>query len=59
MAGMDASARDVAYLYSAYARDKANGTNEATSFEDAVRQHRLIDRINASSAAFFAANDAP
>jgi predicted dehydrogenase len=58
-AGMDASALDVAYLYSAYARDKASGTNEATSFEDAVRQHRLIDRINASSAAFFAANDAP
>jgi predicted dehydrogenase len=52
MAGLDASARDVAYLYSTYARDKANGTNEATSFADAVGQHRLIDMITTSSCAF-------
>ncbi|WP_020656656.1 Gfo/Idh/MocA family protein [Massilia niastensis] len=55
---MDASAQDVAYLYSTYAKDKAKGTDEVTSFEDAVRQHHLIDQINASSAAFFAAGDA-
>jgi predicted dehydrogenase len=52
--GMDASAQDVAYLYSTYARDKANGTDDVTTFEDAVRQHRLIDRITNSSEAFFA-----
>jgi predicted dehydrogenase len=55
VSSMDAGAQDVAYLYSTYARDKVNGTDEAPSFKDAVRQHRLIDQINASSAAFFAA----
>jgi predicted dehydrogenase len=54
VAGLDASAMDVAYLYSTYAQDKANGTSHVTSFEDAVRQHRLIDRITASSAKFHA-----
>jgi predicted dehydrogenase len=49
---LDASAQDVAYLYAAYARDKETGTNEATSFEDALRQHRLIDRITLASEAF-------
>lgn len=55
VAGLDASAVDVAYLYSTYAQDKANGTHHATSFEDAVRQHRLIDQIAASSSLFSAA----
>ncbi|ENF3519621.1 Gfo/Idh/MocA family oxidoreductase [Escherichia coli] len=50
---LDASSQDVAYLYAAYARDKATGSEEATTFEDALRQHKLIDRITASSARFF------
>jgi len=50
---LDASVQDVAYLYDAYARDRQNGTSDATSFSDAVRQHRLIDRILQTSAEFF------
>jgi predicted dehydrogenase len=50
---LDASAQDVAYLYAAYARDKESGKAEATSFEDALRQHRLIDQITQASEAFF------
>lgn len=50
---LDASSQDVAYLYSAYARDKASGSHEATTFEDALRQHKLIDQIADSSARFF------
>lgn len=50
---LDASAREVAYLYQAYARDKATGSTQANSFEDAVRMHRLIDRIVESSNRFF------
>lgn len=50
---LDASTQDVAYLYTAYARDKATGSDEATTFEDAVRQHQLIDQITESSARFF------
>jgi predicted dehydrogenase len=53
VAGLDASAQDVAYLYRTYANDKANGTDHVTTFEDAVRQHRLIDQIAKSSARFF------
>lgn len=49
---LDASARDVAYLYDAYARDKTIGSAEATSFEDALRQHRLIDQISKTSESF-------
>jgi predicted dehydrogenase len=52
--GLDASSRDVAYLYNTYAKDRSNGTEHATSFEDAVRQHHLIDQISRSSEAFFA-----
>jgi hypothetical protein len=44
---------DVAHLYATYARDKANGTSEAPSFRDAVRQHKLIDQIAHASEAFF------
>ncbi|MDB5296620.1 MAG: putative oxidoreductase [Phycisphaerales bacterium] len=51
--GLDASTRDVAYLYAAYARDRRTGTSEASDFRDAVRQHRLIDRIVRASEAFF------
>lgn len=50
---LDASSQDVAYLYAAYARDKVMGSHEATSFEDALRQHQLIDQITESSAGFF------
>jgi len=49
---LDESVQDLAHLYAAFARDKANGTTEATTFADAVNQHRLIDRIQQSSAAF-------
>ena len=49
---LDASAQDVAYLYSAYARDKDTGTADVTSFEDALRQHRLIDQITHSAQSF-------
>jgi len=50
---LDASAQDVAYLYAAYARDRKNGTSEASNFRDAVRQHHLIDQIVQTSEAFF------
>lgn len=53
VAHLDASAREVAYLYDAYARDKATGSNNVTNFEDAVRMHRLLDQISESSDAFF------
>jgi len=50
---LDASSQDVAYLYSAYERDRKNGTSEASNFEDAVRQHKLIDQIFQTSERFF------
>lgn len=49
--GLDVSQQDVAYLYRAYAEDRANGT--AANFADAVRQHEIIDRMFATSAATF------
>jgi predicted dehydrogenase len=52
VAHLDASVQDVAYLYAAYARDKATGSADAPSFEDAVRQHRLIDEIRQASESF-------
>ena len=51
--GLDVSVQDLAYLYAAYARDKVNGTSEASNFRDAVRQHHLIDEIYRTSADFF------
>lgn len=51
--GLDVSAQDLAYLYSAYASDKKKGTSEASNFRDAVRQHQLIDQIYQTSAEFF------
>lgn len=48
---LDASAQDVAYLYDAYARSKTNGDSDVTTFEDALRMHRLLDRVVESSAA--------
>ena len=50
---LDASSQDVAYLYAAYARDRACASSTVTSFEDAVRQHQLIDLITESSSRFF------
>jgi predicted dehydrogenase len=50
---LDASVEDLAYLYAAFARDRANGTSQACTFEDAVRQHKLIDQIVRSSEEFF------
>ncbi|MCW8101739.1 Gfo/Idh/MocA family protein [Streptomyces tauricus] len=51
---LDESVQDLAHLYAAFARDKRNGTTEATTFADAVRQHHLIDRIQQSSENFTA-----
>jgi len=51
-ASLDESVQDLAHLYTAFARDKANGTTEVTTFADALRQHHLIDRIQQSSDAF-------
>ncbi len=50
---LDASVQDMAYLYAAYARDRKNGTSEASDFRDAVRQHHLIDQIVQTSETFF------
>ena len=50
-AGLHGPARNVAALYAAFARDLNEGTAVAPSFGDAVRLHRLIDRI-ASGASF-------
>lgn len=50
---LDASSQDVAYLYAAYARDKKNGTSEASNFRDALMQHKLIDQVEQTSEAFF------
>ncbi len=50
---LDASSQDVAYLYAAYTRYKTTGYNDSTTFDDAVRQHQLIDQITASSESFF------
>ncbi len=51
--GLDASAQDLAYQYAAFASDKVNGTSEASTFRDAVRQHHLIDQIYKTSEGFF------
>jgi hypothetical protein len=50
---LDESAADVAHLYATYAPDRANGTWEAPSFKDAVRQHELIDQVEGASREFF------
>jgi hypothetical protein len=44
-AGLHVPARNVAALYTAFARDLSEGTTVAPSFGDAVRLHRLVDRI--------------
>ena len=44
-AGLHGPARNVAALYAAFARDRNESTTVAPSFDDAVRLHRLIDRI--------------
>lgn len=52
-AELDVSSQDTAYLYSAYARDRANGTTTASNFHDAVTLHHLIDQIQSGSDDFF------
>jgi hypothetical protein len=47
------SSFDTAYLYAAYARDRVNGTTEASNFHDAVALHQMIDQVTESSNAFF------
>jgi predicted dehydrogenase len=49
---LDASTQDMAYLYDAFARDKKNGTTEASNFSDALKQHNFIDQIIEASAGF-------
>jgi NADPH:quinone reductase-like Zn-dependent oxidoreductase/predicted dehydrogenase len=44
-AGLHGPARNVAALYAAFARDLDEGSAVAPSFGDAVRLHRLVDRI--------------
>jgi predicted dehydrogenase len=51
--GLDVSSLDAAYLYAAYARDRTNGTHEASNFHDAVTLHHLIDQVSTSSNTFF------
>jgi len=51
--GLDVSQQDVAYLYWAYAQDRANGTSNAANFADAIRQHEIVDRMFATSGATF------
>jgi predicted dehydrogenase len=53
---LDASVQDVAYLYAAHARDRQNGTSEASDFKDAVRMHHVIDQISSSSDEFLGRN---
>ncbi|MGI4762488.1 MAG: Gfo/Idh/MocA family protein [Janthinobacterium lividum] len=53
VAHLDASVQDVAYLYAAYAHDRQNGTSEASSFHDALKQHHLLDQIARTSETFF------
>ena len=52
-AHLDASAQDMVYLYWAYARDRKNGTWEASNFKDALKQHQLINQIVQTSENFF------
>jgi hypothetical protein len=51
--------QDVAYLYAAYARDRQNGTTEASDFKDAVRMHHVIDQISSSSDEFLGRDNGP
>jgi hypothetical protein len=51
--GLDLSQQDVAYLYKAYADDRMSGSQTASSFQDAVKQHHLIDRMFSTSAVQF------
>jgi predicted dehydrogenase len=51
--GLDVSQQDVAYLYRAYAQDRADGTSTASSFADAIRQHKFIDRMFETSRVTF------
>lgn len=46
------AAKRLALLFAAFARDKADGATDATTFADAVDQHRLIDHIQQSSQGF-------
>ena len=49
---LDVSAQDVAYLYDTYARDKRNGTSDATNFKDAVRMHKFLDQVTQATEEF-------
>lgn len=49
---LDASTQDMAYLYNAFAKDRRNGTSEASDFNDALKQHYFIDQIVESAQDF-------
>jgi predicted dehydrogenase len=42
---------DLAYLYDAFAKARADGNYKAPDFADALRLHKLIDLISEASAA--------
>jgi len=46
---LDVTVQDLANVYAAHARDRIEGTHVAPDFHDAVRMHRLIDRIHEAS----------
>lgn len=55
---LDVSVQDVAYHYDAYAADVREGTRNAADFADAVRLHRMLDRITETAAAASSEGDA-
>jgi predicted dehydrogenase len=46
---LDVSVQDLANVYAAHAKDRIEGTHVAPDFGDAVRMHRLLDRIHEAS----------
>jgi predicted dehydrogenase len=48
-ADLPSTVMEVAEIYAAIARDKANNTNTVPSFRDAVRMHKLLDAATESS----------
>jgi predicted dehydrogenase len=46
---LDVSVQDLANVYAAHAKDRQTGSRVAPDFSDAVRMHRLLDRISEAS----------
>jgi len=47
---LDVSVQDLAHLYAVHALDRLTGMQEAPNFADAVRMHKVIDRLDLASA---------